>query len=257
MKFIYQYRTADNIQHEDVICARDRDAAFTALKQRGVRPSRLYDAPGIVNKVFGKGKRWIAILALSVALAAICLRYFYVKAQNRYAAEDRAQIFADPAVFQKLSRDGWGSTFHDKGNAWMARHAIPGKICDCSSKSAAEISAIASSIESGKESPIAIVDSDDESLQKMKRMVNGVKRELTQYLGDGGKVEDFMSRSCERVRIEAGIYSNYSDELGRVFAGFKAGRMSREQALSVWEKRNATLRSIGLPTIFIPSELGP
>ena len=257
MKFIYQYRTGDNIQHEDVVFARDRAAAFSELKQRGIRPSRLYDAPGIANKIFGKGKRWIAISVLSGALAGICLRHVYMKTRDRYAAEDRAQIFADPAVFQKLSKDGWGVAFPDRGEAWIASHAIPGKVCSCGSRSSEDGRMIAASLVAGMDAPVAIAEDDDEALQKMKRMVNGIKIELAQYVKDGGKVEGFMARSCERVKTEAGIYANYAEELSHVAASFKSGKTSREQALGVWEKRNETLRSLGLPTIFIPSEIGP
>ena len=70
MKFVYEYRTSDNALHSGRIAALDRDAAFAALKARGIRPARLVEAPGLVNKVFGKGKRWIAIVALSVAAIA-------------------------------------------------------------------------------------------------------------------------------------------------------------------------------------------
>ena len=70
MKFVYEYRTSDNALHHGSVAAADRDAAFAALKARGVRPARLVEAPGFLNKLFGKGKRWIAIAVLSVAAAA-------------------------------------------------------------------------------------------------------------------------------------------------------------------------------------------
>ena len=116
---------------------------------------------------------------------------------------------------------------------------------------------IAASLVAHMNAPVEIAENDDETLQKMKRMVNGVKIELAQYVKDGGKVESFMARSCERVKTEAGIYANYAEELSRVAASFKSGKTSREQALAVWEKRNDVLRSLGLPTIFMPSEIGP
>ena len=70
MKFVYEYRTSDNELHHGSIAAADRDAAFASLKARGVRPARLVEAPGVLNKLLGKGKRWIAIAVLSVAAAA-------------------------------------------------------------------------------------------------------------------------------------------------------------------------------------------
>lgn len=69
MKFNYEYRTSDNKLHEGVVSAASRDDAFAVLKARGIRPGRVTEAPGVFNKLFGKGKRWIAIVALAVALA--------------------------------------------------------------------------------------------------------------------------------------------------------------------------------------------
>lgn len=69
MKFVYEYRTSDNVRHNATVSAPDRDAAFARLKARGIRPSRLEDAPGFFNKLFGKGKRWIAIAVLTILLA--------------------------------------------------------------------------------------------------------------------------------------------------------------------------------------------
>ena len=64
MKFIYEYRTSDNVRRSGVIDASDRESAFIALKNQGVRPASMKEAPGIFNKLFGKGKRWIAIVIL-------------------------------------------------------------------------------------------------------------------------------------------------------------------------------------------------
>ena len=60
VRFVYQYRTHDNAVRSGEVSAADRDAAYRALKEKGIRPSRLEEAPGLANKIFGKGKRWIA-----------------------------------------------------------------------------------------------------------------------------------------------------------------------------------------------------
>ena len=73
MKFLYEYRTSDNAKHSGTICAGSRDAAYAAIKALGVRPSRVVEAPGFFNKLFGKGKRWIAIsLLAAVAVVLVC-----------------------------------------------------------------------------------------------------------------------------------------------------------------------------------------
>ena len=57
MKFIYQYRTSDNEVKRGEIVAPDREAAFQLLRAQGIKPARLEEAPGVFNKLFGKGKR--------------------------------------------------------------------------------------------------------------------------------------------------------------------------------------------------------
>ena len=38
MKFLYEYRTSDNVHHDGTINAPDREAAYAALKAQGIRP---------------------------------------------------------------------------------------------------------------------------------------------------------------------------------------------------------------------------
>lgn len=107
MKFNYEYRTSDNKLHGGVVCAASREDAFTALKARGINPARVVEAPGFFNKLFGKGKRWIAIgvlaFALALALAALVLR--------RGGAEPPVQGYdeLDPSVIKRFEELGHDS----------------------------------------------------------------------------------------------------------------------------------------------------
>lgn len=73
MKFVYEYRTSDNVRHEATVSAVSRDAAFALLKERGIRPSRIEEAPGFFNILFGKGKRWLVIVILFAILVAMTM----------------------------------------------------------------------------------------------------------------------------------------------------------------------------------------
>ena len=53
VRFTYEYRTSDNALHKGVIDASDRDAVYVALRARGIKPSRVDEAPGLFNKLFG------------------------------------------------------------------------------------------------------------------------------------------------------------------------------------------------------------
>ena len=46
MKFVYAYKTSDGVRHEDAIESDSRTAAFTALRERDIRPIKVYAADG-------------------------------------------------------------------------------------------------------------------------------------------------------------------------------------------------------------------
>ena len=100
MKFNYEYRTSDNVRHTGVIAASDREAAFAALKAQGIRPGCLAEAPGFFNKLFGKGKRWLAIGVLGAALVGSIVYTSIVRPStsdlqpHSLATSEREQILA-------------------------------------------------------------------------------------------------------------------------------------------------------------------
>lgn len=146
----------------------------------------------------------------------------------------RAQLYGDPAIIQQISADGWRKTFGE-GDAWLARHAIPGVRCDCKEDDATKLSTALLRI--GTEDPF--------ELARMKQMINWMKRELSNYLDAGGTEEDYKDLCDERILTEIGIVESYNHE-------FSILRKSGEPLEEPWEKKNATLRSMGLPTVPIP-----
>lgn len=99
MKFLYEYRTRENELKEGAIDAPNREAAFAALKAQGIRPARLYDAPGLLNKLLGKGKRWTAIAVLSVVCAVLSFAIFVPRSS---LPEDSALRALHSALFPAL-----------------------------------------------------------------------------------------------------------------------------------------------------------
>lgn len=230
MKYQFEYRTSDNVCHEDVVIASTREAAFAALKQRGIRPARLHEAPGLANKVFGKGKRWIAIVILSFCTAGL-LYYSYV-GTAREAREDnlseRSQIYGDVGVLRRISKDDWSAVFPDKGDRFLARYAIPG---------VEVLAAPLIGVEFDLTGDVEVLPDDLEEVKSIKRIVNGMREELRMYLSEGGTVEGYVKRLNVRQREECRIFNKAKEEL----------RQTHDQ--DVWLKRNAELRTLGLPMV--------
>ena len=139
MKFIYQYRTPDNVQHEGTICAATKDAAYDQLRARGVRPGRMVEAPGLFNKLFGKGKRWIAIGALGGTCLALGFFIFVAFADfredsalgalhsaiaSRLASRDVPAPYRPSAEFLALRADVESLLADATNDVWAAREAV-------------------------------------------------------------------------------------------------------------------------------------
>lgn len=240
MKFVYQYRTSDNQQHCGVITAASKEAAYSALKAKGIKPGRVEEAPGFFNKLFGKGKRWIAIFVLAlISVAAILisvrLNREVVTTQLESMYEDRAQLFGDPVVISECEEAGWTNVFSSVLDCRLAHYAIPGRKVRLAPLQIDGVPAL---------EPIAIADDDLAEIAQMKRMVNGMRRELAEYLADGGTVNGYLKRLDIRQRAEVGFY----EEAQR--------KIHRAKSTSEWKAKNAELRAMGLPMVGIdPAEM--
>ena len=240
MRFCYQYRTKDNALHEGVVSAPCRDAAFATLKERGIRPSRLWDAPGLLNQVVGKGKRWLLIVLLSCFSSVVVYSWKCANDAVKFASEERAQLFGDPYVLKQLSHNGWRDTFSHEGDAWFARHAIPGTQDDTSSTNTNVLTF----------TKIPILDSDPDELRKMKRMINCMKDEFAAYIKAGGSQDQYIADCDERLRVERTIYQTALRETSLLER--KLSDRTKSEIEEEWNKKNAVLRSMGLMTVPFP-----
>ena len=74
MQFTYFYKTSDGLRHKAEIGAPSREEAFSALRQQGIRPIKLFANEPVPRK--RSWKRWavIALLAAAVAVLAVRMR---------------------------------------------------------------------------------------------------------------------------------------------------------------------------------------
>ncbi len=249
MKFLYEYRTPDNIRHEAVIVAPNREAAFAALKSRGIRPGRLWEAPGIANMLIGKGKRWLAIgLLTSIAAASL----FYAsrtqeavqEAKETFSGFDqrtRRQPIGDTAIIEKGIKTGWADVFPKDGERFLASFAVPGVPAGLRNTSEAEIRASLTR---------QITPSSNESIESRQiiAMVEGMKDELRQFLSDGGTIIEYGQRLVARQEQELIYYNRAKAEI----EALKDSGASEREIINLWESRNASLRRMGVRPLSLP-----
>ena len=251
MKFIYEYRTAANEFKRGETFASSRDAAYAALKASGIRPSRVIEAPGFFNKLFGKGKRWIAIVVLASAVVVGLATHWGKDAPPRADCEVRSHLYGDPAVIQKISANHWLNAFEDIGDAFLARNGQPG-VFDSLGKGVVDDPEIKAALLKGARKHLTIKENDLAELGKMKRIVNGMKDELVAYIDANGDVGDYMKLCVERIGTEIGIARRAQDQFSNLKKKLRQG-LDAEVAKE-WDKQNRILRSFGLATVPYPDE---
>lgn len=261
MKFIYEYRTSDNVRRSGVIDASDRESAFIALKNQGIRPASMKEAPGIFNKLFGKGKRWIAIVILSCLCFLLLVWMFREKGKTKALQEsqeaevgvtlnvadeggyarsiERRQIWGDSAIIEDAARKNWKVIFSNPAERLLALFAQPGR--------SVQMPILPSSLEQDMQLALKnrtkILADDLEEYKQMKCIVAGMKEEVSEYLSSGGNLRGYIMRLVERQKDEVAILENERKSLQ------EAIKVPGVNIDELWMKSNQQLRSLGLPTI--------
>ena len=250
MKFLYTYRTPDNKQHRGEITAATKEAAYAALRAQGIKAGHVDEAPGIFNKLFGKGKRWMAIAVLAlIAVAATVAALSYksevesapVEIANAILDGTRRQVIGDTAVIEKGIRTGWAEVFPEEGERFLASFAIPGVPAGQRNTKVEEIEAALSR-------RIEQTAADGIEARQIKAMVEGMKGELRQFLADGGTIVEYGEELVKRQEEELGYYTRAKAEIESA----KKSGMSDAQVTELWEKRNAALRRMGVKLVPLP-----
>lgn len=246
MKFLYEYRTSDNAKHNGVVNAADREAAFALIKSKGIKPSRLTEAPGFFNKLFGKGKRWIAIVVLSV-IAIASFSFALRSKQNvpQVAWCSRSQIYGDPSVLQRYEATEWTDVFQDKTDRFLARYAIPGRpVNDIAAPNDSELVSAARRL-------LPVPASAETEVRRITMIVNGMKNELARYLAAGGRPRIYVERLRERQKAEVIVYKDVLERIERLRAKWNNESL-RPTLVKEWNARNEYLRDMGMRSIPLP-----
>ena len=247
MKFLYEYRTPDNAKHNGVICASDKEAAYAALKKQGIKPCRFAEAPGILNKLFGKGKRWMVI----GVLGALCLVLGAVLIRTRHEAQGtvvalfddmtRRQPIGETALIDLGVRTGWADVFALNGERYLASFAIPGR-------DPAVTKVTVEELDEALKSSCEVKPEDSIEVRQIKAMVEGMKRELRDYLAAGGDYVRYDRRIMRRQDEERTFYLRAKNEIESAAAFGK----SREEIEALWRRTNGELRKMGIRLVSLP-----
>lgn len=245
MRFVYEYRKSDNSVCHGEVVAPNRDAAYKLLRQKGVRASRLDEAPGVFNKLFGKGKRWLLIGFLAIAAVAFAVLWSIERNESLASANSslttpRHQIYGDPVLMMELESNGYTNVFPRKIDSLLARFAQPGVTPSGLDRRWREDLANCAGELDGEY--VAVGESDGREVKELKQIVNGMRDELRRYLSNGnGTLLSYARRLEERQVREYQIYLATKNEL------------EKETDHRKWLEKNAALRALGIKTIPLKS----
>lgn len=251
MKFLYEYRTSDNVQHAGAVRASSRDAAYRRLKELGIRPGRLEAAPGILNALLGRGKRWTLIAVLSAGIVAALLTAGRAERKAKVVTDifdmtTRRQPIGDAAIIDKGVRTGWADVFVLEGDRFLASFAVPGTEPAIRSTTEEKLKEALHSSDSpdGR----AALDLSSIESRQIRAIVSGMKQELREFIADGGTIRQYGRRLVQRQEQEIGYFNRVKNEIeGAAKAGVKGAAL-----VELWEKRNATLRTMGIRLVPLP-----
>lgn len=257
VKFIYSYKTRENERREGLtISARSRDAAFSELNRRGIRPCKLYPAPGLWNKVLSIGGRGFAIIGLVIVLGvsvAISLAQHkdIVKLEQDgdlreivsgvITSKVRRQLIGDQGVIEKGIRTGWSDVFEHEGERFLSSFAIPGIPATVRTTNVA-------ALEEALKRKIEPTESDGMEARQIKAMVEGMKDELRRFIAAGGTIEQYGRRLVARQDDEIAIYMRTSNEIEQA----AKGGLGKSEIAELVDQRNDDLRRMGIKLIQMP-----
>ena len=261
MKFSYEYKTSDNEKHDGVIAASSKDEVYRQLKAKGIHPFNVVLAPGLFNRVQSLGKRGLAIVvlcALCLVLCAVLIRTAHQAQSTMHEAQtaDRHQIYGDPAIMEEMLSTGFADVFSHPGERYLAYFAQPGRevsvppdltrLIAQSTKHQApgtkhqapgtRHKAQGTILSSCLTNVITFAEADPREVLELKRIVNGMKGEMRDYLEEGSAA-DYVRELWDRQREEQMIYRRVLNEL------------EGSGDPNLLAERNKTLRELGLPAI--------
>ena len=259
MKFGYSYKTSDGVRHEKTYIAANREEVFTALRERGIRPIKVWEIGGVMRWLRGSFAA-VGVIGIFLGLGAIGYAYYsheqLVEDRKERAkevvkqVEDRSQIYGDPGILQTCEARSWANVFEDEGERFLARFAQPGRVVHTAGNAWRGIVAAALK---AKMEPVKVLATDGAEVAKMKRMVNGMKLELANYIQDGGTVEEYIDEVLERQNVEEKIVANFQAEFDRLEKS--ATKENRDETIEKWNAKNVLLRQMGLRTVLLPEAL--
>lgn len=254
MKFYYEYNTRDNERRKGCVNASSRDAAYAKLKRDGIKPSRVVLAPGFINKLLSMGRRWLAIVLLTVLLGTVTILLYVANSRAKVLRQEnvitqqmveqstRRQIIGDNVVITRGLRTGWDFVFSKPGDQFLASFAVPGFPAAVGTVQESDLADVLNV-------SVPIAEKDSFEIRQIKSIVEGMKQEAREFLKDGGTLKEYGECLVRRQEEEMSIFARARNELS-----VAEKQMTEDEYMELWERRNEELARMGIRQIPLPDK---
>ena len=238
--------------------AESREAVFAALRQQGIKAIKVVAADGSKanGEIRGIRKRVLAAAVFGAVVLAVVGTVVVGRGLRPRRGEPgvfalpldnttRRQVIGDTAIIEKGIRTGWADVFELEGERFLASFAIPGVPAGQRSTSEEKLrEALHCS-----PSPSAFTSvSDGLEARQIRAMVEGMKDEARRFVKAGGSIAQYGRLLVQRQEEEIAYYNRAKAEIE---AAQKA-KMPAAQLNDLWEKRNESLRQMGVKLVPMP-----
>jgi len=276
MLFTYTYRSSDGQRHTAEIEAENHDAAFSRIRaEMGVKPIKVTAAGPIEGPgkgAAGKGKRVYAVAAACAVAVAAGIAWWLAGARGARPYQmmtpqgpvtytvasplPRQAIPGDRRRIEEAIGSGGAARMPPGGacfrpaEAWLARYAEPGRAAGPAQERPAQHEFAAALRE-----PMRVASTDFTEVVDLKRIVEGMKREMRAYIAGGGTAEEYAAEVEKRQRLEMSYRERAEQKLGEMMSAGRAAASRSREAYDYWLKANASLKAMGIYEIPLPDAL--
>lgn len=259
MKYGYAYKTSDGVRHEAQIEASSREEVFALLRAQGIRAIKVVASDGSKanGEVRGVRRRVLVASVLTAGVAAGALAFWLgqgrrpspmpaAPAPTRIAAALPRQEIAGDRL--RLAEAG-DALFAHRAERFLARFAEPGVAVKVSPDEVPAPDEFLACLDT----PIRYADDELTEAIDLKRMVVGMKNELSAYLKGGGGVPDYLRELFRRQSLEAERKAKAARHLNELLKDDDAAAL--KTAYDYYLKANAQLHAMGIAPLPMPYAL--